>query len=58
MARSKGAQLLGAELVVVNVGLDIFYQSMVKQKVRVVQVSVPPSLGLEKRLSAALEKIL
>ena len=58
MAKSKEAQLLGEELVVVNVGLDIFYQAMVQQKVRAVQVSLPPSPGLEKRLSAVLDKIL
>lgn len=57
-ARSKAADLLGSELVVVNVGLDIFYQSMVQQKVKAVQVSLPPSPALDKRLSAALDKIL
>ena len=58
MVESKAARLIGAELVVINVGLDIFYQSMVQQKVRVAQVSMPAGPGLEKRLSAALDKIL
>ena len=58
MAKSKAAQLLGAELVVLNVGLEIFYLSMVQQKVTAVQVSLPPSPALEKRLSAALDKIM
>ena len=58
LAKSKEAQLLGAELVVLNVGLDIFYQAMVQQKVRAVQVSLPSSPPLGKRLSAALDKIL
>jgi len=58
LAKSKAAQLLGAELVVLNVGLEIFYLSMVQQKVTAVQVSLPPSPALEKRLSAALDKIM
>jgi len=42
----------------VNVGLEIFYQSLLQQRVRAVQVSLSPPARLEKRLSDALDKIL
>ena len=58
MAKSKAAELLGAELKVVNVGLDIFYQALLQQRVSAVQVSLTPPPRLEKRLSDALDKIL
>lgn len=58
LARSKAAGLLGAELKVVNVGLDIFYQALLQQGVDAVQVSLTPPPRLEKRLSDALDKIL
>jgi hypothetical protein len=58
LARSKAAELLGAELRVVNVGLDIFYRSLLQQRVRAVQVSLSPPPRLEKRFSDALDKIL
>jgi hypothetical protein len=58
LAKSKAEELLSSELKVVNVGLDIFYQSLLQQGVNAVQVSIPPSPKLEKRLSDALDKIL
>jgi hypothetical protein len=58
LAKSKAAELLGAELRVVNVGLDIFYQSLLQQRVRAVQVSLSPPPRLERQLSDALNKIL
>ena len=58
LARSKAAELLGAELRVVNVGLVSSHQSLLQQRVRAVQVSLSPPPRLEKRLSDALDKIL
>ena len=55
---SKGAELLSSELVALNVGLDIFRQALVDQKVRVAQVDLTQAPKLEKKLSDALDKLL
>jgi hypothetical protein len=55
---SKGEQLLTSELVVLNLGLDIFRQALVDQKVKCVQVDVQQGPKLEKNLADALSKLL
>lgn len=58
MARTKGEELLGSELVVLNLGLDIFREALVDQKVRCVQVDLQQAPKLEKKLANALDKLL
>ncbi|MDA4124506.1 MAG: hypothetical protein OK438_03540 [Thaumarchaeota archaeon] len=55
---SKHPPLLDSELVVLNVGLDIFRQAMESQKVRCVQVDLMNAPKLEKRLADALDSLL
>ncbi len=59
MARKKeGAGLLDSELVVLNLGLDIFRESLEGQKVRCVQVDLQQAPKLEKKLAYALDRLL
>ncbi len=59
MARKQAApNLLGSELVVLNLGLDIFRQALESQKVRCVQVDLTQAPKLEKKLSDALDRLL
>lgn len=59
MARkSRPPPLLGSELVVLNLGLDIFRQSLEDQKVRCVQVDLTRAPRLEKKLADALDRLL
>ncbi len=51
-------RLLGAELVVLNVGLDIFRESLEAQKVRCVQVDLSQAPKLEEKLADALDRLL
>lgn len=55
-AESKG--LLGSELVVLNIGLDIFRQALESQKVKCAQVDLQEAPKLEKRLADALDSLL
>jgi len=55
---SKGEELLNAELVVLNLGLDIFRQALTDQKVRCAQVDLQQAPKLEKKLADALDKLL
>ena len=55
---SKGEELLNAELVVLNLGLDIFRQALTDQKVRCAQVALQQVPELEKKLADALDKLL
>jgi hypothetical protein len=50
--------LLGSELVVLNVGLDIFRQALEAQKVRCAQVDLMQAPKLEKKLADALDRLL
>ena len=50
--------LLGSELVVLNIGLDIFRQALESQKVRCAQVDLQEAPKLEKRLADALDRLL
>lgn len=59
MAESrKKLPLLGAELVVLNVGLDTFRQALEAQKVKCVQVDLMQAPILEKKLADALNRLL
>ena len=59
MARKKdGTGLIGSELVVLNLGLDIFRQSLEAQKVKCVQVDLQQAPRLEKKLADALDRLL
>ena len=59
MARNATAQeLLGSELVVLNLGLDIFRQALESQKVNCVQVDLTQAPKLEKKLADALDRLL
>ncbi|HYB06731.1 MAG TPA: hypothetical protein VEB87_01100 [Nitrososphaerales archaeon] len=56
--KSKGKSLLGTELIVLNLGLDIFRQSLESQKVKCVQVDLLQAPKLEKKLADALDRLL
>jgi len=59
LARKAPAQnLLGSELVVVNLGLDIFRQALESQKVKCVQIDLTQAPKLEKKLADALDRLL
>jgi hypothetical protein len=51
-------RLLGSELVVLNLGLDIFREALESQKVRCVQVDLTQAPKLEKKLADALDRLL
>jgi len=50
--------LLNSELVVLNLGLDIFRQALESQKVKCVQVDLTQAPKLEKKLADALDRLL
>ena len=58
MAKTKGGELLASELVALNLGLDIFRQALVEQKVRCAQVDLTQAPKLEKKLADALNELL
>ena len=59
MAKEASARnILGSELVVLNLGLDIFRQALESQKVKCVQVDLTQAPKLEKKLADALERLL
>ena len=58
MGRKKSKGLLGTELVVLNVGLDIFRQALEGQMVRSAQVDLQDAPTLEKKLADALDRLL
>jgi hypothetical protein len=51
-------RLLGSELVVLNLGLDIFMQALESQKVRCAQVDLQQAPRLKKKLADALDRLL
>jgi hypothetical protein len=57
-SKSKSEQLLGSELVVLNLGLDIFRQALEDQNVKCAQVNLQQAPRLEKKLADALRKLL
>ena len=59
MAKKRGAQdLLDSDLVVLNLGLDIFRQALESQNVKCVQVDLTQAPKLEKKLADALDRLL
>lgn len=59
MARKQAPQkLIGSELVVLNLGLDIFRQALESQKVRCIQVDLTQAPKLERKLADALDRLL
>ncbi|MDV3277047.1 MAG: hypothetical protein LYZ69_01100 [Nitrososphaerales archaeon] len=58
MKADKDAQLLTSDLVVLNLGLDIFRQALQDQKVKCAQLELQQAPKLEKKLSDALSKLL
>ena len=59
MARKVAArELLESELVVLNLGLDVFRQALESQKVKCVQVDLTQAPKLEKKLADALDRLL
>lgn len=59
MAKNANAQnLMDAELVVLNLGLDIFRLALESQKVECVQVDLSQAPKLEKKLADALDRLL
>jgi len=50
--------ILSSELVVLNLGLDIFRQALESQKVKCVQVDLQQAPKLEKKLADALDRLL
>ena len=59
MARKAAVRpLIGSELVLLNLGLDIFRQALESQKVTCVQVDLSQAPKLEKKLADALDRLL
>ena len=58
MPKTRSEELLSSKLVALNLGLDIFRQGLVDQKVRCAQVDVQQVPRLEKKLADALDKLL
>ena len=56
--KAASKSLLGSELVVLNLGLDIFRQALEGQKVRCAQVDLTQAPKLEKKLADALDRLL
>ena len=50
--------LLGSELVVLNLGLEIFREALESQRVPCAQVDITQAPKLEKKLSDALDRLL
>lgn len=58
MAKGEARNLLSSDLVVLNVGLGIFRESLESQKVPVAQVDLSLAPRLDKRLADALDRLL
>ena len=58
MARDKTGSLLSSDLVVLNLGLDIFREALESQKVRCAQVDLSQAPKLDKKLADALDRLL
>ena len=56
--KERPKDLLGSELVVLNIGLDIFRQALESQKVRCAQVDLQEAPKLERKLADALDRLL
>ncbi|MDG7006764.1 MAG: hypothetical protein JRN06_00810 [Nitrososphaerota archaeon] len=58
MADPRNRSLLSSDLVVLNVGLDIFREALESQKVRCAQVDLSQAPKLDKKLADALDRLL
>jgi hypothetical protein len=58
LARATTGSLLSSDLVVLNVGLDIFREALETQKVRCAQVDLSQVPKLDKKLADALDRLL
>lgn len=58
MADPRTVSLLSSDLVVLNVGLDIFREALESQNVRCAQVDLSQAPKLDKKLADALERLL
>jgi len=58
LADKNAADLLRSEVVVVNLGLDIFREALELQKVRCVQVDLTQAPVLDRKLADALDRLL
>jgi len=58
LARAKAGTLLSSDLVVLNVGLDIFREALESQKVRCAQVDLSQAPKLDRKLADALDRLL
>lgn len=58
LARDKTGSLLSSDLVVLNLGLDIFREALESQKVRCAQVDLSQAPKLDKKLADALDRLL
>ena len=57
-SKSGAKRLLDSELIILNLGLDIFRQALESQKVRCVQVELQMAPKLDKKLADALDRLL
>lgn len=58
MAKATTGSLLSSDLVVLNVGLDIFREALETQKVRCAQVDLSQAPKLDRKLAEALDRLL
>ena len=58
MAKARAGNLLSSELVVLNVGLDIFRDALESQKVKCAQLDLSLAPKLDARLADALDRLL
>jgi hypothetical protein len=58
LAKATTGTLLSSDLVVLNVGLDIFREALESQKVRCAQVDLSLAPKLDKKLADALDRLL
>jgi hypothetical protein len=58
LASGRAKRLLTSEPVVLNVGLDIFRESLESQKVKCVQLDLSHAPKLDKKLADALDRLL
>ncbi len=58
MARAREESLLSSELVVLNVGLDIFREALEAQKVKCAQVDLSQVPKLDNKLADALARLI
>lgn len=55
---SQSGKLFSSELKVINVGLEIFYDDLVAQSVKAVQVNFAPPAKIEKEYEDILSKLM